>query len=130
MRINLPFRNRQAAGQLAEARTREEQARLTLDDLRQSITIEVETAFRQLRTDFQRVQAARANRTAQRISLEAEEKKFENGMSTSLDVLQVQDNLTSAEANMTEAQVQYEKDLSGYYRTLGTLLEEKGISTD
>ena len=59
--------------------------------------------------------------------LEAEQKKFDNGMSTSFEVLTFQRDLANAELRLTNAQLDYIKALAAFERSKGTLLEARGL---
>ena len=59
--------------------------------------------------------------------LEAEEKKFKVGRTTSLEVLRAQDNLTSAEGKAVEVLVDYQKSLGDLDAKMGTILEENNV---
>ena len=64
----------------------------------------------------------------QRKKLEAEEKKFENGMSTSFEVLTFQDDLSDAELSRIRALVDYRIALVALEKSQGTLLESRGLA--
>lgn len=64
----------------------------------------------------------------QREKLSAEQKKFENGMSTSFQVLQFQTDLTTAEARENLAIVDYNKSQAELQRVQGTLLEARNMT--
>ncbi|MEK7283503.1 MAG: TolC family protein, partial [Acidobacteriota bacterium] len=63
-----------------------------------------------------------------REKLQAEQKKFENGMSTSFQVLQFQTDLTTAESRENLAIVDYNKSLAELQRVQGTLLEARNMT--
>ncbi len=63
----------------------------------------------------------------QREKLQAEQKKFENGMSTSFQVLQFQDDLANAETRENLAKNDYAKALVELSRAKATILTERGI---
>jgi outer membrane protein TolC len=67
------------------------------------------------------------NRELQQANVDAEQKKFENGMSTSFLVLQAQDALRSAERRQNLAIVDYNKSLASLEKSKGTLLEARDI---
>jgi len=73
------------------------------------------------------VEAASASRRAQEKNLDAERKRFENGMSTSFQVLQIQEDLTQAQSSEVQAVTNYRTNLVEFYRTTGRLLEQRSI---
>ena len=66
----------------------------------------------------------------QRKTLEAEQKKFENGMSTSFEVLRIQTDLSNAQVAEIRANLDYVKALADLERAQGTLLEARGLTLD
>ena len=73
------------------------------------------------------MRAAGKNRELQEKNVEAEQKKYENGMSTSFQVLEIQEDLSTAESQENRAKVDYQKSLSALERSKGTLLEARNI---
>ena len=103
------------------------QARYDLERLTLAARIEVRSAVRQVETNLKRVRAAQVNVRLQREKLSAEQKKFENGMSTSFQVLSFQNDLASAESRENQAIVDYNKSLAELERVKGTLLRTKNM---
>ena len=60
-------------------------------------------------------------------NVEAEEKKYQNGMSTSFQVLEIQEDLATAESQENRAKVDFQKSLAALERAKGTLLEARNI---
>ena len=77
---------------------------------------------------IKRVEAADKNVDLQREKLDAEQKKFDNGMSTSFEVLTFQKDLADAELRMINAALDYTKSLTALERSKGTLLEARDLS--
>ncbi len=125
-----PIQNRAAKANSAIAEISLEQAQRETTDLEQQITTEVRSAVRQLQAATQQVRATRAERVAQEKSLEAERKRFENGMSTSFQVLQIQEDLSTSQSSEVQAVTNYRIQLATYHRAIGNLLEETGIQID
>lgn len=123
--LGIPVGNRQAKALHQENEAFLTQARLDLDRLEQSARVEVRNAVRTVETNLKRVKAAQVNVRLQREKLAAEQKKFENGMSTSFQVLQFQTDLTSAESRENQAIVDYNKSLVELERVKGTLLQAR-----
>ena len=94
----------------------------------QTIRVEVRRAARGVESGVKRVNAARTNSRLQREKLDAEQKKFENGMSTSFEVLTFQNDLGSAELREVQAILDYLKAIVELERSKGTLLESRGLS--
>jgi len=125
LNLTIPIGNRQAVANYTNAEYAREQARYTLQNLEQGARVEVRTAVRTVETNLKRVKAAQVNTRLQREKLDAEQKKFNNGMSTSFQVLSFQNDLASAESRENQAVVDYNKSLVELERVKGTLIESK-----
>lgn len=124
----VPVGNRDARSRYIAARLSQEQSLIELKLLEQTATVEVRQAVRQIETDIKRVKAARVNSRLQREKLEAEQKKFENGISTSFNVLEFQEDLAQARSRENLALVDYNKSRVELERVLGTLAEARQIT--
>jgi outer membrane protein len=127
--LSVPIGNRLAIANYTDAEYARNQARSEFERVEQAARVEVRNAVRRIETDLKRVRAAQVNVRLQREKLDAEQKKFENGMSTSFQVLQFQTDLSEAETRENLAIVDYNKSLVELERVKGTLLEARGIET-
>src|SRR3989454_669143 len=125
--LGVPIGNRQAVAAFTRVEYEVSQARYDLQRLMLAARIEVRNAVRQVDTNLKRVRAAQVNVRLQREKLSAEQKKFENGMSTSFQVLSFQNDLASAESRENQAIVDYNKSLAELERVKGTLLQTKNM---
>src|SRR5256712_73069 len=125
--LGVPIGNRQAVAAFTRVEYEVSQARYDLERLTLAARIEVRSAVRQVETNLKRVRAAQVNVRLQREKLSAEQKKFENGMSTSFQVLSFQNDLASAESRENQAIVDYNKSLAELERVKGTLLQTKNM---
>jgi outer membrane protein TolC len=127
LNLNVPIGNRQAIANYTGAKYSLSQAEFQLQRVQQNALLEVRDAVRRVFTDLKRVRAAEVSTRLQREKLAAEEKKFENGMSTSFEVLTFQTDLAQAETRQNLAIVDYNKSLVELERVKGTLLQARGI---
>ncbi|OLD64176.1 MAG: hypothetical protein AUI47_07160 [Acidobacteria bacterium 13_1_40CM_2_68_5] len=125
--MNVPLGNRLADANFAVAEYQVAQSRYRLETLEQAARVEVRNAVRSVETNLKRVKAAQVNSRLQREKLAAEQKKFENGMSTSFQVLSFQTDLRTAESRENAAITDYNKSLVELQRVQGTLLEAKNM---
>jgi outer membrane protein TolC len=125
--LSVPVGNRAAVASYIDAKYAVEQVRHELRQVEQFALVEVRNAVRRVATDLKRVNAGQVNTRLQREKLEAEQKKFENGMSTSFEVLTFQTDLARAETLLNRAIVDYNKSLVELERVKGTLLQARGI---
>jgi outer membrane protein TolC len=126
--LAMPIQNRVARGNLAAARATLRGSELTLRNQELSITLEVRTAVRNIDATEKEVKAAEKARYLQEKTLEAEQKKFQNGMSTNFNVLQDMTNLDQARATETTAQIDYATAVTALEKALGDLLEARNFS--
>lgn len=105
-----------SAAQVNYARSQIElkQGRLQLQNLELSVGTQVRDLARQVTTNAQRVEATRATRVLAERRLDAEQKKFGVGTSTSFLVFQAQRDLATARVNELRAVLDYNKSLVNF----------------
>ena len=128
LNFSYPIGNRGARAHYAIARLNREQAEVALQNQEQSIRVDVRRAVRSVESGTKRVAAARVNVLLQQKKLDAEEKKFQNGMSTSFEVLTFQNDLADAELAEIRALIDYNKALVALQSAKGTLLGDRGLA--
>jgi len=87
----------------------------------------VRTASRNVEFAAKDIDASHAARGYQEKNLDAERKRYENGMSTSFLVTQIQDQLTQAKQTEVNSVTNYRLALAQYYVAIGKLLDVEGI---
>jgi outer membrane protein TolC len=130
LRYTYSFRNRAAKADYAIAKHTTEKSDIALRNLEQTIRVDVRRAVRNVESGKQRIRAARKNTELQQEKLNAEEKKYDNGMSTSFEVLTFQNDLADAELRQIQAGLDYAKSLTALELAKGTLLEARGLRLD
>jgi outer membrane protein TolC len=125
--LNVPIRNRQAQALSTRAQLEYRQAQMRRQQLENQIRIEVRNAQFSVTQNRAAVKAAQAAVELAKQSLDAEQKKFNLGASTSTLVLQNQSGLATAESNLVSAMAAYEKAQIELDRATGLLLEHAGI---
>ena len=125
--LNIPLRNR--AGQAAQVRSELEyrQAQMRLQQIENQVRIEVRNAQFSVQQNRASVESAQAAVRLARESLDAEQKKFALGASTSTLVLQNQSALATAESTLVSSMAAYEKSRLELDRATGLLLDHAGI---
>jgi len=121
------FGNRAGRADYSKRRIALNEAELGLLKAEQLVRVQVRRAVRAVETDAKRAQASTVNVRLQEKKVEAEQKKYENGMSTSFEVLTFQNDLAAAESGLVSALSDYNKSLTALAHTTGTLLEDRGI---
>lgn len=117
-----------AAARQAELSLRETQQSAALT--RQNIAIEVRNAARDVDASARAIGAARAARDAAERNVEAERKRYENGMTTNFQVLQVQQDLSDARRSELQAIIGYNAALARLNAATGDILDKRGIALD
>jgi outer membrane protein TolC len=127
IQYSVPLGNHQAEERLASARYAYDRSEVQLAALRQEIIRQVRFAVRAVEDGAAAIDAAVAARKLAVRNLEAEQTKFNNGLSTNFQVAQIQDALATAQLSEIRARVDYRKALAAYYRATGTYLQSKSV---
>ena len=109
MQISYPIGQANAEASLARARLQDQQVRRLLQSQELLVATQIREFARQVTTNTKRVEATRASRVLAERRLEAEEKKFQAGMTTAFLVFQAQRDLNQARNNELQALVDYVK---------------------
>ena len=125
--LNIPLRNRTAQANQIRSQLELRQAQMRLQQVENEIRIEVRNAQFALQQDRASVDAAQAAVALALQSLDAEQKKYALGASTTTLVLQQQSALTQARSNLVSALTTYEKGRVELDRATGLLLENNNI---
>jgi len=128
--FSYPLLNRAARARKASADIILTRERVALEELRQLTITEVRQAARRVDTAAKSIDAARVSREFQLKNLDAQKKKYENGMSTNFEITRIQQDVTQARSNEVAAVVNYRTALAEYYRVTGRLLSTQGVAID
>jgi outer membrane protein TolC len=113
-----------------QAKALQEQLKLDVQIAHQNVLIGIDDATRAARAAYERALATKAARDFAQIALDAEQKKLDNGRSTSFVVLRLQRDLTDARAQEIDALSDYNKALSTLYLREGTILKKNNVTVD
>ena len=128
--LNIPLRNRAAQAVQIRSELELRQAQMRLHQIENQVGIEVRSAQYAVQQNRASVDSAKAALDLARESLDAEQKKYQFGTSTTTLVLQYQSQLATAESNLLNATVAYEKSRVELARATGTLLDDNGVNID
>ena len=128
--LSLPIGNRAAKANLAIAKAAVSQAATAITATEQQVEAEVRNAVFALESARQRIEAAKAGRSAAETQLYAEQERFAVGLSTNFLVLTRQNELTNARVVETSALTDYRKAETELARSTGSLLAERQIHFD
>ncbi len=128
--LSIPLRNRMAQSNQIRSELEYRQNQLNLQEQKNQINLQVRNAAFSLQQARAGVDAAHAANEYARQSLDAEEKKFALGASTSYLVLQQQSNSRQAASNYIAALSSYEKARVALDQVTATILDKNGISME
>ncbi len=127
---NIPIGNRAARGAHTKAKLNRRQAELQKHKTLQGLMFNVHLAARNLFTNRILVESNRQARRLQEANVIAEEKRLRLGVTTSWQVLRIQEDLTAAQTMEVQALTAYEKARIDLGLAEGTLLDELDITLD
>jgi outer membrane protein TolC len=130
LQLNIPLRNRAAQAVQVRSELEYRQAQMRLQQIENQVSIEVRNAQYAVQQNRASVDSAKAAAELGRRSLDAEQKKYQFGTSTTTLVLQYQSQLASSESALVNAMVAYEKSRIELDRTTGKLTDNAGINID
>jgi len=127
LNITLPIRNRSAQADSARALLDERQIEVQYRQLQNSIVLNVRNAQIALQQDRAQVAAAEKAQTLAAQTLDAEQKKYQLGSSTSYNVVLRARDLTTAQGNLLRARVNLEEAAVNFNQAMGRTLEVNRI---
>jgi outer membrane protein len=113
---------------VARARVQLNQVQAQTKQIELQVATDVTNAVLTAQSNTERVQAAQAARELAQKQLEAEQSKFEVGMSTNYNVIQSQRDLATAQNNELQAILNYRKSLVELERLQQTTLQNLNIT--
>lgn len=128
--LSIPIRNRAAQADQARSQMEYRQAQMRLQQLYTQTRIQVINGQFALTNDRASVVAAQATRDYQAQALEAEQKRFRLGASTTANVLQQERNLATAENNLITATAVYARDRASLQQLLANTLDRYSINLE
>jgi len=128
--MTITLRNRTAQADQARSQMEYQQSQMRLQQLYTQIRIQVINAQYALTNDRAQVMAAQAARDYAAQSLDAEQKKYKLGASTTALVLQQGRNLALSDNTLISDTAAYAKDRAALEQLLSNTLEKYGISIE
>lgn len=120
--LSYPIFNRAGKAQKARAEIIRQQQEAVLRRLEMAVAAEVRVAVRSVESNYKRVESTRSSRVLAERRLDAEQKKFEAGMSTNFFVTQAQRDLADARVAELTAIADYRKSIVNF-----ELVQEAGV---
>ena len=122
-KLSYPLGNIAARNSYKADKVTEKQLLLTLKQLEQTIMVQIDNAVKQAQSAHESVGATRQARIYAEAALDAEQKKYAVGKSTTFTVLQLQNTLTADRGQEIRA-------LANYYEALVNLAQQEGSTLD
>ncbi|MGB7196742.1 MAG: TolC family protein [Acidobacteriaceae bacterium] len=126
--FTMPIRNRQAQAQADRAQLEYRQSQMRLQQLYVQLKMQVTNQIYALQNDRAQVQSAEASQNYAIQALDAEQKKYRLGASTSANVLSQTRNLETAQDNLISAQTTYAVDRATLSELVADTLQKYGIN--
>jgi outer membrane protein TolC len=128
--FSYPIMNRAAKGLAGLARYTMESDKAIFVVTQENVIVEVRAAARAIDTAARSIDAAVKGRELGERNLDAEKKKFDNGMSTTFQVNQIQRDLSVARTAEQQALAIYRKAIAQYHFAIADNLDWKGIRVE
>jgi len=125
--LTMPLSNLGPRSTYKADKAAEQQDLLKLKQLEQKVMVDIDNAIKQSQSDFDNVQATKEQRIYAEAALDAEQKKYAVGKSTTFTVLQLQNSLTLARSQEIRELANYNKDLTALAQAEGTTLERRNV---
>jgi outer membrane protein TolC len=111
LNVNYPIGQSQADAAFAQAKLQQRQESTNLAELEMAVTTSVRLAARQVETNLKRVEATRKAKDFAQKRLDAENKRFTVGLSTTFELTQAQRDLSRAKSSELNALLDYNQSL-------------------
>jgi outer membrane protein TolC len=128
--LSIPLGNIGARNQYKIAKASLQQIELQFKQLEQNILVQIDNAVKQAQSAYQSVQATRQARIYAEAALDAEQKTYAVGKATTFEVLQYQNNVTTARSAEIRALANYNEVLNTLAQQEGSTLERHNINIE
>jgi outer membrane protein len=121
--LTVPLSNVKARNTVKSSKASLQQLLLKLKQFEQNVIVQIDNAVKNAQSTYQSVAATRQARIYAEAALDAEQKKYAVGKSTTFTVLQLQNSLTTARSQEIRA-------LANYYEALANLAQQEGSTLE
>jgi outer membrane protein TolC len=126
--LSVPLTMHDARYRYKTSKAQKAQLLLQLKKKEQDILVQIDDAVSTAESEYQRINASKAAREFAEAALDAEQKKLQNGKSTSFQVLILQRDLTNRRFEEIQAMTDYYKALAQLALVEGSSLEKHNIN--
>ncbi|MCP4640890.1 MAG: TolC family protein [bacterium] len=124
---SVPITNRAARGAHLKASQTKRQAEQRLDKTKLDLASNVRMALRGVNTSKTLIESNRQTVALQETNVQAERKRLQLGVTTTYDVLKIQEDLTTAQSQEVQSIVNFQKAIIDLQLAEGVLLEKLGV---
>jgi len=128
--LRLPIRDRAAVANLADAAVSKRLNSLRARQVEQQIRLEVLNAVNNVESSRARLKLAQLSVDFAQKRLDAEQKKYDLGVTTIFFLLDAQNRLAEAQSQLVTEASQYRRNLTNLLRVTGQLLRERNVVVD
>jgi outer membrane protein len=126
-KLTVPLDNLAARSTFKSDKAVQQQDLLKLKQLEQNVMVEIDNAVKNAQSTLDSVDATKEARVYAQAALDAEQKKYAVGKSTTFTVLQLQNNLTTAKSQEIRSLANYQEALTALAQQEGTTLERRHV---
>jgi|GEM_PF-3358709 len=127
LKLSRSIRNGSADARAAMAGLERTRMRMTLSQLEQSILLDLDSAIARISSNWKRLESARNSRVLAERSLEAEQKRYQTGTSSTFVLIRLQTDLVNARIRELVTGNEYRKSLIELDRQTGRILSDWNI---
>jgi outer membrane protein TolC len=128
--LSLPLGNATERGKYHTSRAAKQIAELQLKKAEQEVLVQIADYVNRVQSRFSQVSSTRKARSFAEAALTAEQKKLQNGLSTSFFVLQLQETLIAAQTAELQALAEYNRTLAQLAFAEGSTLERHHLALE
>jgi outer membrane protein TolC len=121
--LKVPLSNQKARNTYKDDKVTLQQLLLKLKQFEQNVMVQIDNAVKNAQSTYESVSATKQARIYAEAALDAEQKKYAVGKSTTFTVLQLQNTLTTARSQEIRA-------LANYYEALANLAQQEGSTLE
>jgi outer membrane protein len=128
--LSMPLSNQRARNDYKASKASLQQLLLKLKQYEQKVMVDIDNAVKSAQSAYQSVDATRQARIYAEAALDAEQKKYAVGKSTTFTVLQLQNSLTAARSQEIRSLANYYEALTSLAQSEGSTLQRNNINLE
>ena len=125
--VEVPIGNADAKARYAEAKVNAEQARLSVSQLEENVTLEITQSVNNLKAFLKSIEATRIAKELAEQNVRNQQARYDVGLATTKDLIDFTDRLTQAERAAVESLTNYNIEVARLRRADGSLLADRNV---